>query len=286
LEIINLNNNISIIKIINQNKSIERYDTKVRQDSIQFHFCITGKIELIFNPNYNYNLLKNKCLILYNPKKEIPFNVNAHTKTKFLSIFIAIKEFHNLLSEDKNQISFLNEENLNNKYYHEKEISVSIMNIINDTLSSKSTTQLQKLYLNAKVLEILSKYFEQGNENKTECLFLMDEKDRLQIKEAKDILLKDITSPPSIKEISNIVGINLNKLKNGFKEIYGKPMYTYLLIKKMEFGKKLLSTKKYNVNEVSIKLGYSTATHFINAFKKTYNITPKKYLSHILNENK
>ena len=281
---VTINKNIFFVEIINQDNKAQNYRTEVNQKSIQFHFCIKGQVDLIFNPNYKYNLQYNKCLILYNPNKEIPFNINTDVKCTLLSIFISITEFHNLLSEEKDQILFLKEENTNSKYYHEKEITVPIMGIINNILNSHKQTQLHKLYLNAKILELLSQYFN-SNDNASDCLFLMDEKDRLKIKEAKDILLKNIKSPPTIKEISNKLGINLNKLKTGFKEIYGKPMYTYLLYQKMELGKKLLSSKKYNVNEVSVKLGYSTATHFINAFKKIYNITPKKYLSHILSQD-
>ena len=45
----------------------------------------------------------------------------------------------------------------------------------------------------------------------------------------------------------------------------------------MDLAKKMLSSGKYNVNEVSINLGYSTASHFIAAFKRRYNITPKQF---------
>ena len=45
----------------------------------------------------------------------------------------------------------------------------------------------------------------------------------------------------------------------------------------MELAKKLLSENNYNINEVSIKLGYSTASHFITAFKNKYGLTPKKF---------
>jgi AraC-like DNA-binding protein len=34
----------------------------------------------------------------------------------------------------------------------------------------------------------------------------------------------------------------------------------------------------HNVNEVGLKVGYSTASHFISAFKKKFGTTPKKYL--------
>ena len=45
----------------------------------------------------------------------------------------------------------------------------------------------------------------------------------------------------------------------------------------MELAKKLLSDNNYNVNEVSLKLGYSTASHFITAFKNKYGLTPKNF---------
>jgi AraC-like DNA-binding protein len=46
----------------------------------------------------------------------------------------------------------------------------------------------------------------------------------------------------------------------------------------MTEAQRMLDSKNYNVNEVGLKLGYSTASHFIVAFKKKYGTTPKKYL--------
>jgi AraC-like DNA-binding protein len=43
----------------------------------------------------------------------------------------------------------------------------------------------------------------------------------------------------------------------------------------MDFAK-LLDSGSYNVNEVGLKIGYSTGSHFIAAFKK-FATTPKKY---------
>ena len=47
---------------------------------------------------------------------------------------------------------------------------------------------------------------------------------------------------------------------------------------KMEVARKLLEAGNHNVNEVGLKVGYSTSSHFISAFKKKYGTTPKKYL--------
>jgi AraC-like DNA-binding protein len=66
----------------------------------------------------------------------------------------------------------------------------------------------------------------------------------------------------------------------GFKQIYGDTVYGFLFDYKMDFARKLLDSGSYNVNEV-LKIGYSTGSHFIAAFKK--NLLPHKK---ILNVNK
>ena len=86
-----------------------------------------------------------------------------------------------------------------------------------------------------------------------------------------------MTNPPTLKDLSFEIDLSLKKLKEGFKKIYGKPVYQFLLEHKMELAKKLLSDSKNNVNEVSLKLGYSTASHFIAAFKNRYGVTPKMF---------
>ena len=67
------------------------------------------------------------------------------------------------------------------------------------------------------------------------------------------------------------------KLKTDFKEFYGVPVFTFLLNYKMELAKTLLIEQQFNVNEIASKLGYSTSSHFISAFKKKYGNTPKQY---------
>jgi AraC-like DNA-binding protein len=46
----------------------------------------------------------------------------------------------------------------------------------------------------------------------------------------------------------------------------------------MEVACKLLASGSHNVNEVGLKVGYSTASHFIAGFKKKYGTTPKKFV--------
>ena len=90
-------------------------------------------------------------------------------------------------------------------------------------------------------------------------------------------IIEEMNNPPGLQELAKQVGLNIKKLKSGFKEYYGSPVFTFLLNYKMELAKTLLIEQQFNVNEIASKLGYSTSSHFISAFKKKYGITPKQY---------
>ena len=87
-----------------------------------------------------------------------------------------------------------------------------------------------------------------------------------------------MAEPPSLQELADEINLSLNKLKEGFKQIYGDSVYSFLFDYKMEVARQLLASGSHNVNEVGLKIGYSTASHFIAAFKKQYGTTPKKYV--------
>ena len=84
--------------------------------------------------------------------------------------------------------------------------------------------------------------------------------------------------PPTLVDLANEIELSLKKLKEGFKQFYGTTVYGFLFDYKMELARKLLESGGHNVNEVGLRVGYSTASHFISAFKKQYGTTPKKYI--------
>jgi AraC-like DNA-binding protein len=94
-----------------------------------------------------------------------------------------------------------------------------------------------------------------------------------------------MAEPPSLESLANQVGLTLKKLKMGFKQIYGDTVYGFLFDYKMEYARQLLDSGSYNVNEVGLKIGYSTGSHFIAAFKKKFATTPKKYLMSMSQNN-
>jgi AraC-like DNA-binding protein len=274
---------IIFLKLLNDEEVRASFEYEIDKNHIQFHFCIKGSSKFNFNNgNYSFPVISENSILLYNPVQELPINAFLEPNSLVLSVLISIKKFHSLFSNQADQISFLNQDNAGNKFYKDKKLGPMISVVLNQMAQQSVHESMHNLYLRAKVFELMSLYFNKDKEMDVEqCPFLVDDKNIKKIRRAKDIIISRMTEPPTLNDLANEVEISLKKLKEGFKQVYGASVYVFLLDYKMQVSKRLLSSGNYNVNEVALKVGYSTATHFINAFKKKFGTTPKKYLMSI-----
>ena len=274
---------VILLKQTNENEFESNFNSKIGKDYIQFHFCLKGSSKFLFNQgSYVFNVENENSILLYNPHKELPIDLLLDANSQVISILISIKKFHSLFSNESDQISFLNNDNIENKLYKEKKIGPMIAVILNQMYQQSLNLSMYKLYLRGKVFELMSLYFNKDKEMDIEqCPFLADDNNIKKIKKAKEIIISRMIEPPTLVELAKEVDISLKKLKQGFKQVYGASVFSFLIDYKMQVSKRLLSSGNYNVNEVALRVGYSTATHFINAFKKKFGTTPKKYLMSI-----
>ncbi|GGC82096.1 AraC family transcriptional regulator [Flavobacterium lutivivi] len=282
-EIITIENDFTLIRLQSDDTESFHFKRHVQQGLIQFHFGIKGKAKFIFNEgSYALELKEEKSLLFYNPQKELPMNVELAPNSWVISVIVSIKKFHSLFSNDTENIPFLSEENKDRKYYKENDISPSMAIVLSQLFHYNLSPSIKNLYYKGKGYELLSLFFNRSEDpNAEHCPFLIDEENVLKIKKAKEIIIANMAEPPSLEELSEQVGLSLKKLKMGFKQIYGDTVYGFLFDYKMDYARQLLDSGSYNVNEVGLKIGYSTGSHFIAAFKKKFGTTPKKYLMNL-----
>ena len=275
-----IDNGFYILRYKNEDDKNLNYQEAVSHEFIQFHFCQKGSCNFEFNGgNYQLPLMSKNVILLYNPQKALPIDLNLTPDSALVSLVISIKKFHSLFSEDADHIHFLSPENNTKKYYDTRPISPAMSVVLSQILETKLHESIQTLYFKGKVYELLSLFFNKSEDADVEqCPFLMDEENVRKIRKAKEIILSQMSEPPTLHELSTEIGLNIKKLKEGFKQIYGDTVYGYLLDHKMNEARSMLNSRQYNINEISLKLDYSTSSHFIAAFKKKFGTTPKKYL--------
>ena len=285
LDEITLEKGFYVLHFQNESNQIQSFEREIDSSFIQMHFCLRGNSKFLFNNgSYSFDVLDNRSILLYNPQRTLPINLEIQPKTTLVSLMISIEKFHSLFSKESGYIPFLSNENSNKKYYDDTEIKPMVSIVLQQIINANINSSVKELYVKGKVYELLSLHFQkEESANGEYCPFLVDEKNVLKIRKAKEIMIARMTEPPSLQELATEIGLNLKKLKEGFKQIYGDTVYSFLFDYKMEHSRKLLETNQFNVNEVGLQVGYSTASHFIAAFKKKFGTTPKKYIMSLQN---
>lgn len=80
----------------------------------------------------------------------------------------------------------------------------------------------------------------------------------------------------TIKELTQLTGLNDYKLKTGFFQLYHSSPADYLRAIRMEKAWQLLSGKKFSVSQVADEVGYTNLSAFSKAFKKYYHTTARE----------
>lgn len=252
---------------------------ELEDNYIQIYFSLQKKISVAFNMEHcAIHLSPEDSGLVYFKEDDTKVLTTLPANGELLGLLIPVPYFHSLFAHEGD--SFFNFDSIKGgrPIIEEKVISSSLKFVLNQLVDKKLHGALQSIYMKGKIYELLSLYFNISEETESDhCPFMANEETVAQIKKAKDIIIENMANPPSLEELSKQVGLNIKKLKMGFKEFYGTPVYTFLLNYKLDFSKKLLEENKLNVSEIATQIGYSNSSHFIAAFKKRFDITPKQF---------
>ncbi|MEH2169748.1 MAG: AraC family transcriptional regulator [Nostoc sp.] len=138
---------------------------------------------------------------------------------------------------------------------------------------------MRRTYLEAKTLELITLQFAQLFNDGTPSYQLVNLKrnDVERIYQARDILIKDITNPPSLIELARQVELNDRKLKQGFRQLFGTTVFGYLHDYRLEKACQFLMEGRMNVAQVSYAVGFANRGYFAAAFRKKFGINPSDY---------
>ncbi|MEO1654742.1 MAG: AraC family transcriptional regulator, partial [Bacteroidota bacterium] len=99
-------------------------------------------------------------------------------------------------------------------------------------------------------------------------------KEITSLKLAKEILENRLINPPSILELSKLVGLNTCKLKTGFKKLFGITIRQYLINLRMEMARDLIKNTDHPISYICHMVGYSNRGHFAALYQKYFGSTP------------
>ena len=148
-----------------------------------------------------------------------------------------------------------------------------MMSAVDKIFNTKFTGLNRLLFLRSQTSELLAHYFallESRGEAKTD----MAEAQKLMM--AKQILTDSMEAPPSLNELSKMIGLNSYKLKKNFKEMFGVPVFKYLQNERLDRAYDLLRAGDMTTQEAAWMVGYESISSFSNAFTKKFGFRPSE----------
>ncbi len=201
---------------------------KLSQQTVTMFFVQKGGIRVEFDGNAEGRCLKtamqncfysaNEPVQVWSEELEVGFWCIEFSKACFLEYALeatpSLGEFTAAI--DQNQASTL----LSRSAFLDLSIQSCLQSILNSTGNSRSS----RLFLRAKVLELLAHQTEcSESQNTTIQRFVKKDYDRERLLFAKEYLLKSMALPPSLPDLARIAGINEFKLKGASRKCLGIP---------------------------------------------------------------
>lgn len=95
-----------------------------------------------------------------------------------------------------------------------------------------------------------------------------------KLNKVREFIIAHKTETVSISHLARMAGINTDKLKKGFYQLFGTPVIAYHEYLRLDEARRLLTRTDMTVTEVAFALGYSSLSHFSKAFKRTFHASP------------
>ena len=153
--------------------------------------------------------------------------------------------------------------------------------LLGEIVTSEVDPSFETFIIQNRVMLLLERFFTRIYNKMNDMHFdvKLSNDDINSLKQIEKELVKDFSvEPPGITKLARMAAMSPSKLKNSFKEVYGLPIYQYYQKHRMNKAKAMLLSKKYNVKEVGMDLGYSNLSNFAKAFRKSFDQLPSDLL--------
>jgi AraC family transcriptional regulator, transcriptional activator of the genes for pyochelin and ferripyochelin receptors len=251
---------------------------EVNERAIGFAFYGSGDVQLEMqcgDHREHYNNTSGIAISFFGDRIQFTHTISPKTPLQSITVFSSLK---NLESLPEQETQFFREHlgilvNPQNNFVKGPHLLMTpdMKNAVAKIFACTYTGATRLMFLKSQVTELLSHFI--GN-CASESQQTVVDPDLEKLYQAKAILADNIAAPPSLKELSKVIGLNSYKLKKNFKELFGVPVFKHLQNERLTKAHNLLRDGEMTVQEASWAVGYDSVSSFSNAFTKKFGFRP------------
>jgi AraC-like DNA-binding protein len=135
----------------------------------------------------------------------------------------------------------------------------------------------QTLWYQAKALEVVADLFFLAPDGQEMFCQRQQRLSAERVEKVIALLRANLATPLSLEEIGRAVGCSQFHLSRTFSTATGMTITQYLRQLRMDRAAELLRSGEFNVTEAALEVGYSSLSHFSQAFHETFGCCPGLY---------
>jgi AraC-like DNA-binding protein len=254
--------------------------------TLNFGFVLSGNFtNRIKAPGFTEKDLSNQkgiSGINYLPCQEGELVIPPQTHIRVIHVHLSQQVFYDLFYADRASIpkalTPLLDGPAKESYLFRAGMSMETRSVLDRLVKGPSAGIPERLFYQGMALGLISEQIRQNNTmRRPPGPMSFDEQER--VIQARHLLIQDLAFPPCLKELSRKVGLNMNKLQQGFHQLYGLSVFKYLHQYRMQEANRIFHETDMNVSQAASAVGYTNVSHFSRAYTEHFSILPKKHLA-------
>ena len=272
-------------QLLNENFVISASGTSVDTTPVLLKFFLSGPVAgSIQNVNDDLHTSSGDYCLVYSPERAGSVEFAANKNICTVELGIAPQLLGAMVSgEQYAELQQILDPESVDPYFAMGKTTPLMAIALQQVLQCPYQGAARRLYLESKGLELIALYLEQlrtslptdpsakGRQLKPE--------DVSRIHQARDILIRNVHTPPSLLSLARQVGINDCKLKRGFRQVFGTTVFGYLHNHRMEQAARLLQSNQMTVTGVAAAVGFANRGAFAASFRRKFGVNPRVYQS-------
>jgi len=184
-----------------------------------------------------------------------------------------------LLSMDIRLQDLFNDILAQKPFYYDGFYSLKLAHLFRKMQLFEATDFVKKLFLEGKCYEVLTEQIKQYEDD------LMDDSNRSilrrseidKIDAAAKLISYQLSEKITINDIASSVGLNANKLQEGFQDLYGMTVNQFIQRARMSLISNLILNTDYSISDIVHLTGLTSKSYLSKIFKEEYGKSPSEF---------
>ncbi len=287
IEGISLGNGLGVIhyRCLFNEKTVIKFDLS-EVHPLKFIFCYQGSVTHKFQTEdvpHEINYLQN-VIVASKQHNGHQLHFEAGVQINIFSLEVARKDYSLIVDCDLKELNkeieiLFRDIHGHNKFYYSGYYSLKIAMLIKDINEANEEGFLKKIFFHSKALQFLMEQinmFENAQKNESAQKFLGIYEIE-QIAKLAALIKNNLARAYTINELTQEVGLNKNKLQQGFKILFNTTINHFVKAQRILKAAELLTNTNLNISEITEQIGIKSKSYFSKTFKKEFGITPQEF---------